>query len=249
MKKKLVTVQLRSTIFLQQNIGYTPENATQFQKLLGIADSKVYGIPQPGAPILGVNPMTPQFGMPWRLFQKEDNGFEYNVAFQPGKIDIVLAKQAVYSEDIETAFCKKSAEWFSKILDIQTGVSVQRIAYAPLYAIEKSKDDDGSELWNKLLKKIVYDGSPAQDIDLQFVLKKQISFNGKEIQMNFLHHFFDGNLTEGNGATQVIRNVLLFQLDLNSVVERPLSLDKDGMIGFYNGIIDIKNDLIDNVDA
>lgn len=249
MKKKLVTVQLRSTIFLQQNIGYTPENATQFQDLLGIADSKVYGIPQPGAPILGVNPMTPQFGMPWRLFQKEDNGFEYNVAFQPGKIDIVLAKQAAYSEDIETAFCKKSAEWFSKILDIQTGVSVQRIAYAPLYAIVKSKDDDGSELWNKLLKKIVYDGSPAQDIDLQFVLKKQISFNGKEIQMNLLHHFFDGNLTEGNGATQVIRNVLLFQLDLNSVVERPLSLDKDGMVGFYNGIIGIKNDLIDNVDA
>lgn len=249
MKDKLVTVQLRSSIFLQQNIGYTPDNAKNFQKLLGITDSKVYGIPQPGVPVLGVNPMTPQFGMPWRLFKRDKDGYEYNIAFQPGKIDIVLAKQAAYSEDIETAFCKKSARWFSKILETQTGVSVQRIAYAPLYAIVKSKDDDRSELWNKLLKKIVYDGSPAQDIDLQFVLKKQISFNGKEIQMNLLHHFFDGNLTEGNGATLVIRNVLLFQLDLNSVVERPLSLDKDGMIGFYNGIIGIKNDLIDNVDA
>lgn len=249
MKEKLVTVQLRSSIFLPQNIGYTPENATQFQELLGIADSKVYGIPQPGVPVLGVNPMTPQFGMPWRLFKKYNDGYEYNVAFQPGKIDIVLAKQTAYLENIETKFCEKSAEWFSNILDTQKGVTVQRIAYAPLYAIVKSKDDEGSELWNKLLKKIVYDGSPAQDIDLQFVLKKQISFNGKEIQMNLLHHFFDGNLTEGNGATLVIRNVLLFQLDLNSVPERPLSLDKDGVSDFFNGIIDVKESLIDNVDA
>ena len=99
MKEKLVTVQLRSTIFLQQNIGYTPDIATQFQNLLGIADSKVYGIPLPGAPILGVNPMTPQFGMPWRLFQKEDNGgegkFPRNGRMRGHALSVIRQRRAV----------------------------------------------------------------------------------------------------------------------------------------------------------
>ena len=87
MTDNMVIVQLRSTIFLQQNIGYTPENAAQFQILL-LPNSKVYGIPQPGVPMLGINPTIPQYGLPWRIFEKCEDGSEYNIAFQPGKIDI-----------------------------------------------------------------------------------------------------------------------------------------------------------------
>ena len=50
MKERMVILQLRSTIFLQQNIGYTPENAEKFRALL-LPDCKVYGIPQPGVPM------------------------------------------------------------------------------------------------------------------------------------------------------------------------------------------------------
>ena len=73
MKEKMNTVQLRSTIFLQQNIGYTPENAEKFRNLL-MPGCKIYNIAQPGMPMLGVNPNMPQYGMPWRLFSKLEEG-------------------------------------------------------------------------------------------------------------------------------------------------------------------------------
>ena len=53
MRGNIITVQLRSTIFLQQNIVYTPENATMFRELL-MPNSEIYNISQPGMTIFGM---------------------------------------------------------------------------------------------------------------------------------------------------------------------------------------------------
>lgn len=241
MKEKMHMVQLRSTIFLQQNIGYTPENAERFRKLL-MPESVVFGIPQPNMPIFGVNPNDPQYGMPWRLFQKIEDG-EYTVAFQPGKIDIILSKEVLYGDNTEKMFCDKSIEWFSQILEVQK-LTATRIAYAPLYAIIK---DESNSIWDNLLKKTIYDGVQSQDINLSFLLKRIINFDGKEIHMNLLHNIFDGNQIKNGENTQIVRKVLLLQLDLNSVPENNLNLDKKGIAAFYNSILDIKCNLVDNV--
>lgn len=241
MKEKMNTVQLRSTIFLQQNIGYTPEIAERFKELL-MSESIVFGIHQPNMPIFGVNPNDPQYGMPWRLFKKTEKG-EYNIAFQPGKIDIVLTTEVLYGGDTEALFCQKSIEWFSKILETQ-GQTATRIAYAPLYAIMK---DENNSVWENLLKKTIYDGVQSQDINLSFLLKRIINIEGKDIQINLLHNIFDGNQIKNEGSSQIVRKVLLLQLDLNSVPENNLNLDKNGITAFYNSILDIKCNLIDNV--
>lgn len=241
MKEKMYTVQLRSTIFLQQNIGYTPENEERFKELL-MPGSMAFGIPQPNMPIFGVNPNAPQYGMPWRLFQKIDDG-EYTVAFLPGKIDVILSKEVLYGDNTEKMFCDKSIEWFSQILEIQ-GQTATRIAYAPLYAIMK---DESNSIWENLLKKTIYDGAQSQDINLSFLLKRIIDFGGKDIQMNLLHNIFDGNQIKNEGLSSIVRKVLLLQLDLNSVPENNLQLDEKGIAAFYNNILDIKCNLIDNV--
>lgn len=246
MKERIIVVQLRSTVFLQQNIGYTPENATKFQELL-LPGSKVYGIPQQGVPMLGVNPMMPQYGLPWRLFKKSENGGDYNIAFQPGKIDIVLAKEAAYNSDVEKDFCQKSISWFSKILDTQNDIPVMRIAYAPLYAIKKDGEYAGDAIWSNLLKKTVFDGTQAQDVNLQFLLKQLIKFGNRNIQMNLLHNIFDGKQSKIINNVPVVSDVLLMQLDLNSIPEVLLNMDKEGMAVFFNTILEIKNKLIDNV--
>lgn len=241
MKEKMNTVQLRSTIFLQQNIGYTPEIAERFKELL-MSESIVFGIPQPNMPTFGVNPNDPQYGMPWRLFKKTEEG-EYNIAFLPGKIDIVLTTEVLYGGDTEALFCQKSIEWFSKILETQ-GQTATRIAYAPLYAIMK---DENNSVWENLLKKTIYDGVQSQDINLSFLLKRIINIEGKDIQINLLHNIFDGNQIKNEGSSQIVRKVLLLQLDLNSVPENYLNLNKNGITAFYNSILDIKCSLIDNV--
>lgn len=248
MKEKMTIAQLRSTIFLQQNFGYTPETAKEFGDLL-LPGAKVYGIAQPGVPMLGVNPTMPQYGLSWRLFKKQDDGCEYNIAFQPGKIDIVLTKETPYGDETELKFCKQSAEWFRQILAKRDKLFVQRIAYAPLYAIKINGDTDASSLWNGLLKKTIIDGIQAQDINLQFLLKRIVTFGGEEIQMNLLYQIFDGTQTKAKDDQVIVDSVFLIQLDLNSVPEKILSLDSDGVDAFYNEILSLKNNLIDNVCA
>lgn len=231
---------------MQQNIGYTPENAEKFRALL-LPDCKVYGIPQPGVPMLGINPTMPQYGLPWRLFKKFEDGGDYNIAFQPGKIDIVLAKEAAYDTGVEREFCKQSIEWFSKILETQNGLPVMRIAYAPLYAIKKDEDYSSDAIWGNFLKKTIFDGTQAQDINLQFLLKQLVKIGNRDIQMNLLHNIFDGKQSKTVNDVPVVSDVLLMQLDLNSIPEIILNMDKDGISDFFNAVLDVKNKLIENV--
>lgn len=243
MKEKVKTVQFRSTIFLQQNIGYTPDSANEFKNLLmpESLDVKVYGIPQLSVPVVGVNPNTPQYGMPWRLFTKTNSG-EYNVAFQPGKIDIILAIETVYNEEIERDFCNKCVEWFSKILS--TGKSsVTRVAYAPSYAINDLVEGENS-IWNSLLKKTVIEGIQTQDVNLNFLLKKEMEIGGGIVQVNLLHNILDGFHTKVDGT---VEKVLLFQLDLNTIPEVNVNLNQEGLSEFYSKILKIKSNLVDNV--
>ena len=241
-------VQLRSTIFLSQNIGYTPENATKFRDAT-IGDGKIYSIVQPGMPIMvGVNPSLPQYGMPWRIFKRFENGDEYNIAFQLGKIDIVLAKEAPRDNVIEQSFCEQSIKWFSNILDtLVSNTFVTRVAYAPLYSINKNVDELNA-FWNKLLKKTVYDGTNSQDINLSFLLKRSCNVGNRRLTVNLLHNIFDGMLTRMvNGEPQPGIPVILFQLDLNSVPEQTLSLNKEDLTVFFNEILKLKEDLVKNV--
>lgn len=250
MNDSMNIVQLRSTIFLPQNIGYTPENAERFKKsIFGDTKGKVYGIVQPSMPVmLGVNPSLPQYGLPWRIFRRFDNGDEYNIAFQMGKIDIVLAKNVSYDNDVELDFCKRSTEYFSCILDtLGSNAIVTRIAYAPLYAFNKS----GAELdafWNNLLRKTVFDGTKSQDINLSFLLKRPFKFGGKTAEINLLHNIFDGTLTTNENDTSKNVPVILFQLDLNSVPEEALELGKSDVSAFFvDEILTIKEGLVTNV--
>ena len=67
--------------------------------------------------------------------------------------------------------------------------------------------------------------------------------------MNLLHNIFDGKQTRNDNDLQTVRDVLLLQLDLNSVPDKILSLGIEGVSSFFNGILDIKNKLVDNVTA
>ena len=65
--------------------------------------------------------------------------------------------------------------------------------------------------------------------------------------MNFLHNIFDGNKIKNEGTLQIANEVLLLQLDLNSIPEDHLSLRRKGIEDFFSNILDIKCELIDDV--
>ena len=218
-----------------------------FRELL-MPNSEIYNISQPGMTIFGMNPNMPQYGMPWRLCSKSDEE-EYNIAFQLGKIDIILAKENPYDSDIEEKFCKKSSEWFSRILEKQGNVCAIRIAYAPLYAIpiEEHEEDNANYIWSNLLKTDFLKSNSVQDINISYLLKSELDIQGMKIPMNLLHNIFDGNQIKKEGNLQKIRKALLIQLDLNSVSEKILYLEQKGIAEFFTKILKVKNNLIKNV--
>lgn len=245
MKEKMVIAQLRGTIFVPQAIGYTPENASKFSEIL-LPESKPYSANPPEMVMPGVNPTVPQYGMPWRLFKRCDDG-EYNIVFLPGKIDIILTKDSPYADNTEKKFCDKCIDWFSKVLaELNHNTKATRIAYAPLYAVRL--DENGADaVWSKLLKRTMIDGMAMKDVNFNFLLKREVSFNGRQMQMNLLHNFSDGMQIKQGDAEAKTFNVVLMQLDLNSIPEVSLDLDADGIKDFFNGILEVKSNLVDNV--
>jgi hypothetical protein len=246
MEDKMNIVQLRATIFLQQNIGYTQENAERFKTLL-MPNARILGVTQPGIPVYGVNPYVPQYGMPWRLFDKQDGGMEYNIMFLPGKIDIILAKEAPYCETMEAEFCNKSTEWFGKILNAEGISYVTRVAYAPLYAFDYEECNGNGDFWRNILVNKSVDGIQMQDINVSYLLKTIERVGTDDVQLNMLHSIFDGVVTRKSGDKIEEKKVILFQLDLNTVPEKLLNYNGTDIERFFKKMIDIKNKLVSNV--
>lgn len=242
----MLVSQLRGTIFAPLNIGFTQDNYTTFRDLL-LPDAKALNASAPEMVMPGVNPTIPQYGMPWRLFKRCGVEGEYNIVFLPGKIDIILSKDINYGDDTEINFCAKCVDWFAKIMSKQEEVRVSRIAYAPAYAI-KLEDISAETVWGSLLKNTMIDGTILQDVNLNFLLKRPLSFGDKDIQMNLLYNFSDGmQIKPNNEGGQTVSPVILFQLDMNSIPEAPLALDAQGVKDFFEGIIETKNHLVDYV--
>ena len=242
----MVIAQLRGTIFVPLAIGYTPENARKFSELL-LPESKPYSANAPEAIAPGINPAIPQYGMPWRLFKKSSEEGDYNIVFLPGKIDIILTKDTPYGDEIERLFCDKCIELFSKLLkELNHNTKATRIAFAPVYAI-RLDENSADMVWSRLLKRTMIDGMTMKDVNFNFLLKRQLTFNGRTIQMNLLHNFSDGMQIKQTAGEPITYNVVLLQLDLNSVPEEPLALDADGIKDFFNGILAVKSNLVNNV--
>lgn len=245
MKENLKIAVLRSTIFIPQGVLYTPENATRFRADL-FPNATVYGVPQPGIPFVGVNPNMPQYGMPWRL--SFPNGIqEYNVVFLPNKIDIMLSTLQPYDSNVEREFINESIRCFNSILELLPANSVQRIAYAPLFAIMEESGVDFKPIWGTILKNTERDGLNFQDINLSYLIKKSVTIGNLNLQLNLLHNIFDGFQTRVVNNEQQMQKALLFQLDINSVPETILSLTKEDVSVFFEGVLSIKSDLINGI--
>lgn len=241
MRENLNIVQLRSTIFLRQDIVYTPKNAASFKELL-LPGGQEYGLPF-GTTVIEANKVTPQYGMPWRLTKKSDGG-EYNIVFQTGKIDMVLNKDMPYNDVEETRFCSESMEKIAKIMDrFGPDCSATRVAYAPLYAVFKENESSNDMIWPGLLRNIEINGAIMRDINLAFVLKSSLNINSEDVQINLFHNIFDGMRRDNDSKTS--QGVIMFQLDLNTTPEKFLRLDVRGLNDFFNGVLNVKNELLD----
>ncbi len=235
-------VQLRGTIFFQQYIGYTPENVRIYKPLF-MPDGNVVGIPQAGVPIQGSNPLAPQFGMPWQLVKNYATNESLKISFLPNKIDIIQEKEGRFGE-IDNDFLNLCVEKFKSFKNNNRDFIISRMAFAPLFSIIVNDTVLATDFWQNLLKQTSYKGIPFQNIEYNFLLKKIVRLNNKDIEMNFLHQLSDGfHVTNG----QKDADCVLVRLDINTVPEKPYSFETEDMDEFYMKSTEWEKEILDNI--
>jgi hypothetical protein len=239
MKREIGIIQLRSTIFISQNIGYVPDVANELKEKL-MPKGEIKGLIVNGIPAAFDNSPV-QWGSPWCIIEKDEKGLQYGINFLPNKIDILQNDSADSNEE---EFIDKSVDWFKTITDFLQEKTVLRLAYAPSYSFEP---EDISTFWKKFIKVSSYEGITCQDINLSFLFKKEIELGEQKILLNLLHKLFDAIKTTTVDGVSNEKRVIMVQMDLNTVPIPNPKIKEEDIAPFFNRILEIKNDLIKNL--
>lgn len=244
MKEGIKIVQMRGTIFLPENIGYTADNANKFQALL-MPNGTI------GNVFLGGNmpmPITaaPQWGGPWCLTLAE-NGQTKQIMFLPNKIDIIAYNDNGFDIEEEQSFVTECNQSFNKIIEELGGTTkLTRLAYAPLLILEKEQYPHKG-IFDKILNVKSESTDYITDRDVTFTLKREVVISEKNILLNLLHKISDGYQTIQTTGNPTIKEIYMLQLDINTVVEQGYKFEKYDIGSFFDKVIDLKNSLIDNL--
>lgn len=242
MKEDIKIGQLRGTIFIPENLGFNPSLAETLRQLLMPA-GQIQGLASIVAPQPMFAPISNMpLGMPW-VIQNQEGDVTDMIMFMPGKIDIVQNCDMMYDNEYERSFINQ-CDTLIKAVVSQFKTKLSRIAYAPMYVIDKS---DSQNLWEKILHINSLDNLPIFDRNLSFLLKKEISFNDKNIQLNLLHTISDGMQTKVSNGQQTNREVSLVQLDINTVPDVNYQFEDADISPFFSKVLDIRNELVNNL--
>ncbi len=246
MDENIKIAQIRGTIFLPVNIGYSPEFANTFKSLL--PESTVHGaIMGNGAPTFVPTNTPPQWGMPW-ILQSSDT----SIMFLPGKIDIIESLEFSYNDTKVQEFKNLCVTWINKITTELKNINSNsikplRIAYAPLFVL---KFDECPELisnvWNKIFN-IDTQNHPITDRNVSFLIKKDIQLNEKSVQLNLLHTISDGKQTIESNGSFINKDVSIIQLDINTIPDATYQFDSNDVQAFFNEVLPLGKNLIENL--
>lgn len=238
-------VQLRSTIFISQNIGYTPETAAEFKTLLE-PEGHIRSLVPPGIPVQGVSQEVPQWGMPWCIYKQRGTDSVYTINFLPGKIDFILNKEVDPASDTEVKFLELSKSWVEKIC-AKIADTVVRVAYAPFYAILDNENTSLNDVKAKVIPLKAFAGQKPQDINVSFNYKNQIKISDKTLHTNLLCNISDGYKTIHNKNTEHTQNVLMVQLDINTIPSMNYKLTPDEVAIFFSEVLNLKDQLLNTI--
>lgn len=229
--------QIRASIFYPQTIGFTPENGAKYKDMF-LPD----GVIAPAGPFQEMPYGNLPLGMPWQLVGQDEEKNGVTIAFLPNKIDIVKNVNEFndHTEGDFIQFCAKKFETF--LNDIQ--MQAIRLAYCPLLTMDISEIEERNFAWQHVIKQVSVDGSPCQDVNLSFLIKKEKQICGKNVDVNFLFKMMDGfKMKDGVKASDSI----LIQLDINTVPETSYVFSAEEIAAFMDQAKDWKKVFINNV--
>lgn len=237
MENSFKIVQQRASIFMPQSIMYTPDNAVKFKAML-LPNARELQVTNANVPPQIANSLAPQYGMPWQLFDDSD-GCINRVVFFPNKIDIVREKDGEFGNaDVE--FIGSCKEKF-RAIKVEVNGPIFRMAYSPIVSFAVNEETPKSEFWNEFLKRTTIKGIPFQNIEFTYLLKRILSINNRDIELNFHHQIADGyHLTDNVKDADCI----LFTLDINTVADKSYQFEIGDLCDFLSKSILWSKELI-----
>lgn len=237
MENSFKIVQKRATIFVPQNIMYTPDNAAKFKQML-LPKARELQVTNANVPPQIANSLVPQYGMPWQLVD-DTHGCINRVVFLPNKIDIVQEKDGDWGS-VDVDFIGFCMDKFRALKDEIPG-HIFRMAYSPIIMFAINEETTSSDFWNEFLKRTTVKGVPFQNIGLTFLLKRIENINNKDVAINFLHQYSDGYHVTNNKKDA---DCVLFTLDINTVAEQAYQFEIEDLSDFLSKSLQWTKELI-----
>lgn len=224
-------VQYRSTAFIPVVITYNEENRSRFANLL--PDSQVMEIMPQSTNTIIQSGIT--LGAPFQYVKNNRS-----IMFNGHRIDIVETRQneQIASEKDFVDFC---IDVFTKITP-EVGCYT-RFAYAPLFAIDENEKFNCNQWWKTLLVNTSQIGLPMNEINLIFLLKKDVDINGKKIALNLHHNISDGYRYDENETR--INDSIIVTFDINTVQEDGYLFYKNDVRSFFILALNERKKLLD----
>ena len=240
MEKTPNIISLRSTIFLPNGIGYSADNERKYHELL--PNGQVKSV-LPNTLRLEVGPgvvFSPGVNDSWQLVDTEQG---YNIVFIQNKIDLIYVKINP-AKDVEKDFIAFTIKAFKTIIDEEG--PVVRMAYSPTYVLDSDEGFAYPDYWKKILLTNKVEGMDMQDINVQYLLKKDWENDGNSVSVNLLHNWSDAIKTQNKKEVQIQSKCITLNLDINTVPSGKSNFKANDMERFFNEMPNWANELLNN---
>ncbi len=236
-----IITEMRGTIFAPQII-YNTDNMTRILGLLNPSEGYVPSIrqQQPSLQINngGITINSPSKNPEWELLSSDR---KQRIVFGEQKIDIIrqINNNIIGGEESQfTAYCSSI---FSLLIE-EFNIEATRLAFAPSYVAELSEHSDITHFSNSIFCKKAFMGSSLDNCNFNNVFRVDVTINGKNIKINFVSVFSDGNKIETKNNVTAIRNCLFFNIDINTLpgVGYKFNLD-DVKYFFENKVVELNS--------
>lgn len=228
--------ELRATVFTGP-IVYESNNLQRVTELLPVDDGFVPSQVTPMQFIPGLNIPIPisQGNMPteWEMFSAKT---QYRIHFGPQKIDIV--KNSFKAEEqigYENNFCEWAKDFFERII-ARFSLTPTRLAFAPTYTPEWTKNFKKQEFNDSIYKKTMFKESPLEGLLFKQVYRVDELLGDRSVKFNYVAEASEGQSISENiqNKSLTIKQMLNLSLDINTFQGNDIVFNIDELKDFFN---------------
>ncbi|MBO5615083.1 MAG: hypothetical protein J5932_03035 [Prevotella sp.] len=241
--------EMRATVFTSP-IVYDENNVKRVTELLSPDDGYVANPIKVATvqivPGLKINVPASQGAVPteWEMVSEKQM---LRIHFGPQKIDIVKSKfNAEQTTGYEAIFCEWAKAFFEKIAE-RFSLVVTRLAFAPTYAPDWTKDFNKKTFNAAIYKKNPFKSPEAANLLFKQVFRVSETLGDRGVLFNYVAEASEGQSVIENlkNKSLTVKQMLNLSLDINTYPDKDVEFSVDEMNEFFNNAPQYAKDFLE----